>query len=100
MPIRLNDVMLADVEELRITWRKGWSSAGVSKFLMSTRWLVSSRIEKAQSMCWHTFAPFEVASQPRESQDQGVVLYGLSFLASQTPSSAQALVFFLAVRLW
>lgn len=32
-----SEVMGADVEEERMTWRNGWSIEGVSKVLMSTK---------------------------------------------------------------
>ena len=35
MAMRAREVMLAEVEEDLMTWRKGWSSAGVSKVLRS-----------------------------------------------------------------
>lgn len=35
MAIRASEVMGADVDEDRMTWRKGWSIEGVSNVLMS-----------------------------------------------------------------
>lgn len=32
---RASEVMGAEVEEERMTWRKGWSRDGISKFLIS-----------------------------------------------------------------
>lgn len=39
MAMRARDVIGAEVDEERITWRKGWSIDGVSKVLMSAQTL-------------------------------------------------------------
>jgi len=43
MAIKARDVMDPDVDDERMTCRKGWSNAGVSKVLMS-RQMVSSEV--------------------------------------------------------
>ena len=39
---RAREVIGAEVEEERMTWRKGWSKDGISKVLMSIIFSVSS----------------------------------------------------------
>jgi hypothetical protein len=87
--MRASDVMEAEVEDDRMTWRKGCSKAGVSNVVMS---VLSQHLIAQMSSAVHTFTCPQFAPQLCKGRHKGVVLQTLALLAPRPPSPAQTII--------